>query len=226
MRDYQIGASLLAADFARLGEEAQSVINAGASALHFDAMDNHFVPNLTIGPAVCAALRRFGIKANIYVHLMATPVDRLIVDFAQAGATGITIHSEATENIERSLSLIHQQGCSVGLALKPETTWHCLENVLDKLDLILVMSVNPGFGGQTFIPSSLDKIRQIRKLISTYRRDIRLAVDGGIKIENILQIAQAGADRFVIGSAIFNQPNYAQVITEMYHQLENTRSHE
>lgn len=219
MQDYKIAPSLLSADFARLGEEAQSVIDAGGDKLHFDAMDNHFVPNLTVGPVVCAALRHYGIKADINVHLMAKPIDRLIVDFAKAGATDITFHLEATDHIENSLILIRNLGCKVGIALKPETTWHCLENILEKIDLILVLSVNPGFGGQTFIPSTLDKISQIRNLISVSGRDIRLAVDGGIKIENIARIAEAGADTFVAGSAIFDQPDYAKVIAAMRGEL-------
>ncbi len=219
MHNYQIAASLLSADFARLGEEAQSVIDAGAGMLHFDAMDNHFVPNLTIGPIVCASLRNYGIKADINVHLMAKPVNKLIVDFAKAGATSIIFHFEASEKIERTLALIHEQGCKAGLALKPETEWQHLEGVLDQLDIILIMSVNPGFGGQTFIPSSLEKIKQVRRLISNSGRDICLGVDGGIKIANIAQVAQAGANRFVMGSAIFNQPDYRQVISEAFTQL-------
>ena len=182
-------------------------------------MDNHFVPNLTIGPIVCEALRRYGIQAEINVHMMVKPIDRLIGTSAKAGATGITFHLEATEHVDQSLTLIREQGCKVGIALKPETSIECIHKVLDKIDLILIMSVNPGFGGQTFIPSSLEKIKQARDLISASGRDIRLAVDGGVKIENIAQIAQAGADRFVAGSAIFNQPHYAKVIAEMRRQL-------
>lgn len=219
MQNYKIAASLLSADFARLGEEAQSVIDAGADVLHLDAMDNHFVPNFTVGPLVCAALRHYGIKASVNIHLMAEPIDRLIVDFANAGATGIIFHQEASEDVDRSLDLIREQGCKVGLALKPETTLDCLEDVFDKIDMILVMSVHPGFAGQTFIPSTLDKIKQVRKLISESGRDIRLAVDGGVKTTNIAQIAQAGAEVFVAGSAIFNQPDYAEVIAEMRRQL-------
>jgi ribulose-phosphate 3-epimerase len=219
MRNYQISASLLSADFARLGEDAQSVIDAGADMLHLDAMDNHFVPNLTVGPLVCAALHRYGIQADINVHLMAKPIDRLIVDFAKAGATSIIFHPEASEHVDRSLVLIRKEGCKAGLALKHETTLHCLEDVFDKINMILVMSVNPGFAGQTFIPSALDKIKQVRNLISASGRDVLLAVDGGIKTKNIGQIAQAGADIFVAGSAIFNQPDYAKVIAEMRRQL-------
>jgi len=219
MQDYKIAPSLLSADFARLGEEAQSVIDADGDKLHLDAMDNHFVPNLTVGPLVCAALRRYGIKADINIHLMAKPIDRLIADFAKAGATDITFHLEASDHIESSLTLIRNLGCKVGIALKPETTWHCLESILEKIDLILVLSVNPGFAGQTFIPSTLDKINQIRNLISISGYDIRLAVDGGIKIENIAQIAEAGADTFVAGSAIFDHHDYAEVIAEMRREL-------
>lgn len=225
MPNYQIEASLLSANFARLGAEAQSVIDAGADILHFDAMDNHFVPNLTVGPMVCAALRQDGIQAPINIHLMAKPIDNLIVDFAKAGASSITVHIEAQEHIARSLALIREQGCGIGIALKPETTWHYLEPLLDKIDLILVMSVNPGFGGQTFIHSSLKKIREIRDLISASGRHIHLAVDGGIKTQNIAQIAQAGADRFAIGSAIFTQPDYAQVISGLHEQLAQVKEH-
>jgi ribulose-phosphate 3-epimerase len=223
MRHYQISPSLLSADFARLGEEAQSVIDAGADTLHLDSMDNHFVPNLTVGPIVCAALRRFGIQKDINVHLMAKPVNRLIVDFAKAGATTIIFHPEASEDVNCSLLLVRNQGCKVGLALKPETPSDCLKSVLDKIDLILVMAVNPGFAGQTFIPSTLDKIKQVRNLISVSGQDLRLAVDGGVKITNIAQIAQAGADIFIAGSAIFNQPNYAAVIAEMRRQLASVK---
>ena len=221
MRNHQIAASLLSADFARLGEDAQSVIDAGADILHFDAMDNHFVPNLTVGPVVCAALRHYGIQADIHVHLMAKPVDRLIVDFAKAGATAIIFYPEASKHLDRDLTLVREQGCKVGLALKPETTLHCLLNELDNIDLILVMSVNPGFAGQAFLSASIGKIREVRNLISAAGRDIRIAVDGGIKTTNIADIAQAGADIFVAGSAIFDQPDYAAVITEMRRQLAN-----
>jgi ribulose-phosphate 3-epimerase len=219
MTRYQIAPSLLSADFARLGEEAQAILAAGADMLHLDVMDNHYVPNLTVGPLVCAALRRYGITAPIDVHLMVKPVDRLIVDFAEAGATQITFHPEASEHIDRSLALIRQHHCQAGLALNPSTTLHCLEYVLDKIDLILVMSVNPGFGGQTFIPSALEKIKQIRALITAQNKNIRLAVDGGVKTENIAQIARAGADVFIAGSAIFSQPDYAEVISKMRNEL-------
>ncbi len=225
MNKHLISASLLSADFARLGEEAQSVMDAGADMLHFDAMDNHFVPNLTIGPLVCAALRRYGIQANINVHMMVQPVDRLIVDFSKAGATSITIHYEASENVERSLMLIRQQGCKAGLALKPETSVRCLEGLYDKMDLILVMSVNPGFGGQTFIPEIFDKIKHVRNLISASGRHISLAVDGGIKINNIAEVANAGADVLIAGSAIFNEPDYTKVIAEMREQLATVSPH-
>lgn len=219
MKNFLIAPSLLSANFAKLGEEASAVLAAGADMLHLDVMDNHYVPNLTVGPLVCEALRRYGIKAPIDVHLMTRPVDRLIVEFANAGATHITFHPEASDHIDRSLSLIRKHGCHAGLALNPATPLNCLEYVLDKIDLILVMSVNPGFGGQTFIPSALDKIRALRKLISNSNRDIRLAVDGGVKVENIGQIAQAGADLFIAGSAIFGQANYADIINIMRDQL-------
>lgn len=219
MHNYQIAASLLSADFARLGQEAQAVMDAGANMLHFDAMDNHFVPHLTIGPLVCAALRRYGIQAEIHVHLMAKPVDQLIVDFAKAGASGIIFHFEATEHAVQSLTQIRAQNCQAGIALRPETTWQHVEGLLDQLDFILVMSVNPGLGGQAFIPSSLEKIRQLRKLISASGKNIILAVDGGIKIDNIAEVARAGAERFVVGSAIFGEPDYAKVISEMRKHL-------
>lgn len=221
MRHFQILPSLLSADFARLGEEAQAVLDAGADMLHLDVMDNHYVPNLTVGPLVCEALRKYGITAPIDVHLMVKPVDRLIVDFAEAGASQITFHPEASDHVDRSLSLIRKHGCKAGLALNPATHLHWLEYVLDKLDLILIMSVNPGFGGQSFIPSALDKIAHTRALIQARELDIRIMVDGGVKVENIGRIAQAGADMFVAGSAIFNQPDYAEVIASMRKQLEN-----
>lgn len=219
MRDFLILPSLLSADFARLGEEAQAVLDAGADMLHLDVMDNHYVPNLTVGPLVCEALRRYGITAPIDVHLMANPVDRLIVDFAEAGATNITFHPEASDHVDRSLALIRKHGCKAGLALNPATTLHCLDYVLDKLDLILVMSVNPGFGGQSFIKSALDKITRARKLFDERGVDVRIAVDGGVKTSNIAQIAKAGADMFIAGSAIYNTPDYATVIREMREEL-------
>ncbi len=223
MVKFQIAPSLLSADFARLGEEAQAVIDAGADMLHLDVMDNHYVPNLTVGPLVCEALRKYGIKVPIDVHLMTKPVDRMIVDFAKAGATNITFHPEASEHVDRSLSLIRQHGCKAGLSLNPATTLDCLEYVMDKIDLVLVMSVNPGFGGQSFINSALDKISKLRQLIDASGREILLAVDGGVKTENIGQIAQAGADMFIAGSAIYNQPDYAEVIRNMRKQLASVR---
>lgn len=219
MKNYLLAPSLLSADFARLGEEAEKVLAAGADMLHLDVMDNHYVPNLTVGPLVCEALRRYGIKAPIDVHLMVKPVDQLITDFANAGASHITFHPEASEHVDRSLALIRKHGCQSGLALNPATPLHWLEHVMDKMDIVLVMSVNPGFGGQSFIPSSLDKIKKIKTLITSSKQNIRLAVDGGVKTENIAEIAQAGADMFIAGSAIFNQPDYAKVITAMRKQL-------
>ncbi|MDR3478027.1 MAG: ribulose-phosphate 3-epimerase [Gammaproteobacteria bacterium] len=221
MHDYVIAPSLLAADFARLGEEADAVLTAGADMLHFDVMDNHFVPNLTVGPMVCEALRRFGIKAPIDVHLMVQPVDRLINDFAKAGATFITFHPEASENVSESLALIRRLGCKAGLSLNPESSVDLLKNYWEQLDLVLIMSVNPGFGGQSFIPSALEKLTQTRTLINASGRPIRLSIDGGIKVENIAATAKAGADTFVAGSAIFSQPSYANVIAEMRNQLKS-----
>ena len=221
MKDFIIAPSLLSADFARLGDEAAAVLNAGADMLHLDVMDNHYVPNLTVGPLVCEALRKYGIKAPIDVHLMTKPVDRLITEFANAGASNITIHPEASDHVDRSLSLIRKHGCKAGLSLNPATTLQCLEYVLDKIDIILVMSVNPGFGGQSFIPSSLEKIKKIRELIDASGHDIRLAVDGGVKVDNIQQIAKSGADMFIAGSAIFNHSNYAEVIKNMRQQFKD-----
>lgn len=220
MRHFFIAPSLLSADFARLGEEAEAVLAAGADMLHLDVMDNHYVPNLTVGPLVCEALRKYGIKAPIDVHLMVKPVDRLIEDFAAAGASNITFHPEASEHIDRSLSLIRKLGCKAGLAFNPATTLDCLEYVMDKVDLILIMSVNPGFGGQTFIPSALEKIKNASKLISVSGNKILLAVDGGIKTDNIADVARAGADMFIAGSAIYGQPDYAAVIAAMRKQLD------
>jgi ribulose-phosphate 3-epimerase len=219
MQDYLILPSLLSADFARLGDEANAVLKAGADMLHLDVMDNHYVPNLTVGPLVCEALRKHGITAPIDVHLMTRPVDRLITDFANAGATNITFHPEASEHVDRSLALIRKHGCKAGLALNPATHLHCLEYIWDKLDLVLVMSVNPGFGGQSFIPSALEKITALKKMISARQLDIRIAVDGGIKTENIAEVAKAGADMFIAGSAIFGQKDYAAVISAMRKQL-------
>ncbi len=210
-----IAPSILSADFARLGEEVIDVLKAGADWVHFDVMDNHYVPNLTIGPLVCEALRKHGITAPIDVHLMVKPVDRIIPDFAKAGATYISFHPEASEHIDRSIGLIHEQGCKAGLVFNPATPLNYLDHVLHKLDLVLIMSVNPGFGGQSFIPGALDKLRQVRKLIDASGRDIRLEVDGGVKADNIGEIAAAGADTFVAGSAIFNAPDYAGVIAQM-----------
>lgn len=219
MKQYLLAPSLLSADFAQLGKEATAVLEAGADMLHLDVMDNHYVPNLTVGPLVCESLRRYGIKAPIDVHLMTKPVDRLITDFAHAGATHITFHPEASEHVDRSLALIKEHGCKAGLALNPATSLHCLEYVMDKIDLILVMSVNPGFGGQSFIPGVLTKIRSIHNLIAASGRNIRLAVDGGVKIDNIAQIASAGADMFIAGSAIYGQDDYGHVIQAMRQQL-------
>ncbi|MCX7043547.1 MAG: ribulose-phosphate 3-epimerase [Gammaproteobacteria bacterium] len=210
-----IAPSILSADFARLGAEVDDVLKAGADWVHFDVMDNHYVPNLTIGPLVCEALRKHGVTAPIDVHLMVKPVDRIIPDFAKAGATYISFHPEASEHIDRTIGLINDQGCKAGLVFNPATPLHFLDHVLHKLDLVLIMSVNPGFGGQSFIPGALDKLRQVRKLIDASGRDIRLEVDGGVKAENIGEIAAAGADTFVAGSAIFNAPDYASVISQM-----------
>ena len=213
--EYLIAPSILAADFARLGEEVENVLAAGADVVHFDVMDNHYVPNLTIGPLICEALRNHGITAPIDVHLMVKPVDRLIPDFAQAGASMITFHPEASEHIDRSLELIREHGCQSGLVFNPATPLHYLDYVLDKVDIILLMSVNPGFGGQSFIPSTLNKLKEARQRIDASGRDIRLEVDGGVKIDNIGAIAAAGADMFVAGSAIFGTKDYTKTITAM-----------
>jgi ribulose-phosphate 3-epimerase len=222
---YLICPSLLSANFAKLGEEAEAVLRAGADMLHLDVMDNHYVPNLTVGPLVCDALRKYGITAPIDVHLMVKPVDRLIIDFAEAGATNITFHPEASDHVDRSLNLIHKHGAKAGIALNPATTLDCLDYVIAKVDLVLVMSVNPGFGGQTFIPSAMQKISDLREYINQYHlhckkhhtptRTIRLAVDGGIKAENIGEVAKAGADMFIAGSAIFGKTDYAAEIQKM-----------
>lgn len=219
MKPFVIAPSLLSADFARLGEDATAVLNAGADWLHFDVMDNHYVPNLTIGPLVCEALRSYGITAPIDVHLMVKPVDRIIPDFAKAGASLITFHPEASEHVDRSLALIKDCGCQAGLVFNPATPLHHLDYVMDKLDMILLMSVNPGFGGQSFIPATLDKIRQVRERVEKSGRDIRIEVDGGIKIDNIAEVAKAGADTFVAGSAIFGKKDYRGIIDEMRKQL-------
>ncbi len=210
-----IAPSILSANFAKLGEEVDNVLAAGADWVHFDVMDNHYVPNLTIGPLVCEALRKHGVTAPIDVHLMVKPVDRIIPDFAKAGASLISFHPEASEHVDRSLQLIREHGCRTGLVFNPATPLSCLEYVLDKVDLVLLMSVNPGFGGQQFFPGTLEKIRQARVLIDRSGRDIRLEVDGGVKIDNIAQIARAGADTFVAGSAIFGAPEYAEAIAQM-----------
>jgi ribulose-phosphate 3-epimerase len=203
MSDFRIAPSILSADFARLGEEVVNVISSGADIVHFDVMDNHYVPNLTIGPLVCEALRKHGVKADIDVHLMVKPVDRIIPDFAKAGATYITFHPEASEHIDRTLQLIKGEGCKAGLVFNPATSLDYLTYVIDKVDMVLLMSVNPGFGGQSFIPATLDKLREARKIIKASGRNIRLEVDGGVKVDNIRAVAEAGADTFVAGSAIF-----------------------
>ncbi|WP_435236152.1 ribulose-phosphate 3-epimerase [Psychromonas sp. PT13] len=219
MTDYLIAPSILSADFARLGEDVEKVITDGADVVHFDVMDNHYVPNLTIGPMVCKALRDYGIKAPIDVHLMVKPVDTMIVEFAKAGASIITFHPEASEHVDRSLQLIKDHGCKAGLVLNPATSLEVLTHVMDKLDVVLLMSVNPGFGGQSFIPHTLEKLRQVKSLIQASGRDIRLQVDGGVKTDNIKEIAEAGADMFVAGSAIFNEPDYKAVIDKMRDEL-------
>ncbi|MBZ0221969.1 MAG: ribulose-phosphate 3-epimerase [Dokdonella sp.] len=210
-----IAPSILSADFARLGAEVDAVIAAGAQWIHFDVMDNHYVPNLTIGPLVCEALRKHGVKAPIDVHLMVKPVDRIVPDFARAGASLISFHPEASEHIDRTIGLIKDSGCQAGLVFNPATPLHWLDHVLDKLDLVLIMSVNPGFGGQSFIPGALDKLREVRRRIDASGRAIRLEIDGGVKVENIAQIAAAGADTFVAGSAVFGADDYAAVIACM-----------
>lgn len=219
MRPFLIAPSILSADFARLGDDVKAVLDAGTEVVHFDVMDNHYVPNLTIGPMVCQALRNYGITAEIDVHLMVKPVDRIVPDFAKAGASIITFHPEASEHVDRTLQLIKECGCKAGLVFNPATPLHYLDHVMDKLDVILLMSVNPGFGGQSFIPSTLDKLRQVRARIDASGFDIRLEVDGGVKVDNIAEIAAAGADMFVAGSAIFGKPDYKTVVDEMRAEL-------
>jgi len=220
MNSFQIAPSILSADFARLGEEVDNVLAAGADIVHFDVMDNHYVPNLTIGPMVCEALRKHGVTAPIDVHLMVSPVDDLIRMFIDAGASYITFHPEASNHIDRSLQVIREGGCKAGLVFNPATPLHYIDHVMDKLDMILLMSVNPGFGGQKFIPGTLDKLREARKRIDTSGRNIRLEIDGGVKTDNIREIAEAGADTFVAGSAIFNTDDYKATIDKMRAELE------
>ncbi len=230
--DFQIAPSILSADFARLGEEVDNVLASGADIVHFDVMDNHYVPNLTIGPLVCDALRKHGVTAPIDVHLMVSPVDRIIPDFAKAGATYITFHPEASDHIDRSLSLVRDSGCKSGLVFNPATPLSYLDYVLDKVDMVLLMSVNPGFGGQSFIPATLDKLRQARKIIDDSGFDIRLEIDGGVKVDNIAEIAAAGADTFVAGSGIFgfnnsDDPNrYDSIVNKMRDELATARGND
>lgn len=218
-KDNFIAPSILSANFAKLGEEVDNVLNAGADIVHFDVMDNHYVPNLTIGPLVCEALRNHGVTAPIDVHLMVKPVDRIIPDFANAGASYITFHPEASEHIDRTISLIKESGCKAGLVFNPATPLNHLDHVIDQLDMVLLMSVNPGFGGQSFIPETLEKLRVVRDLIDSRGLQTRLEIDGGVKTENIKEIASAGADTFVAGSAIFNTKDYKKTIDQMRSEL-------
>ena len=218
-QDNFIAPSILSADFAKLGEEVDNVLVAGADIVHFDAMDNHYVPNLTIGPLVCEALRNHGVTAPIDVHLMVKPVDRIIPDFASAGASYITFHPEASDHVDRTIGLIKESGCKAGLVFNPATPLHYLEHTIEQLDMVLLMSVNPGFGGQSFIPHTLEKLKTVRKLIDSHGLATRLEIDGGVKIENIKEIASAGADTFVAGSAIFNTENYKATIDKMRSEL-------
>ena len=219
-----IAPSILSANFAKLGEDVDAVLKAGADWVHFDVMDNHYVPNLTIGPLICEALRKHGVTAPIDVHLMVKPVDRIVPDFAKAGATLISFHPEASEHVHRTIQLIKSTGCQAGLVLNPATPIDVLDYVLEELDLVLLMSVNPGFGGQSFIPSALTKLKQVREMIDRTGKNIRLEIDGGVKVDNIAQIAAAGADTFVAGSAIFNAPDYEQVIGQMRAEIAKVRS--
>ena len=219
MKEFLIAPSILSADFARLGEDVEAVLAAGADVVHFDVMDNHYVPNLSFGPMICEALRKYGITAPIDVHLMVSPVDDLIEQFAKAGASYISFHPEASQHVDRSLQLIIDNGCQPGLVFNPATPLHYLDHVIDKLHHILIMSVNPGFGGQSFIPSTLDKLREVNQRVEESGKNIRIELDGGVKTDNIRAIAEAGADMFVAGSAIFNAPDYKNVIDDMRREL-------